>query len=519
MILEGAVLGSLGVAVAHRVNLSKSEAARKTKEIKQKWREFSEITLKDDEKFEILDIFIKHYGFDAIISIPIGKNPKSFMELIPKVSVIYGADVIAEPSQDKKSIYMRVHHYGQDISQKDNIKFKWYLYFQQSKFRNNAGETYRLLNGKDIKNPMDKKEIIGTRFDVDIPNGLSFNDLEKQEIELGRIFGICQIKYNHNTKTSKCEILTKRIDDEVVFKPIKVKPWELYVGMEHNWTPMIFDYSQLPNGMVSGRVGSGKTVALIMAMLNLELSCQDEFDLYISMVGEKQDLAIFKQCKNTKYYARNIVECAKLLRYLIKEMNRRNELFQRYPMCFNIFRYNSLVKKENKMKFIHFICDEVADLMVSSELQDLLFDLIRKARVAGIYVTVASQRFSLANISPEIKQLLCNKAMFKMSNSASALTVASGDNVANKIVSLPPNREFVADNGEIKIAKTLKLTEDHMIKLIKPCIEENHKYLNLTDDGRISKENSKKEDKKEPRFKEWRRSSGNKDDTNNTPDN
>ena len=50
MILEGAVLGSLGVAVAHRVNLSKSEAARKTKEIKQKWREFSELTLKDDEK-------------------------------------------------------------------------------------------------------------------------------------------------------------------------------------------------------------------------------------------------------------------------------------------------------------------------------------------------------------------------------------------------------------------------------------------------------------------------------------
>ena len=80
-------------------------------------------------------------------------------------------------------------------------------------------------------------------------------------------------------------------------------------------------------------------------------------------------------------------------------------------------------KDVKALKIIHFISDEIADLMDCNETQELLWNLIRKSRSAGIYITLATQRASIANISPEIKAQLSNKICFSMTNSASALTV------------------------------------------------------------------------------------------------
>ena len=106
--------------------------------------------------------------------------------------------------------------------------------------------------------------------------------------------------------------------------------------------------------------------------------------------------------------------------------------------------------------------------MDCNETQELLWNLIRKSRSAGIYITLATQRASIANISPEIKAQLSNKICFSMTNSASALTVLSGEGLAARAIALEKTREFIADyNAGVSIGKTLYLTEEMMVELLK----------------------------------------------------
>ncbi len=465
---------------------------RKIKTIKYQWNVLMDsIGTKGEnqieQNYQILDIIPKQYGFDMITSLPYGKTANEFRTLIPQLSSIYKSNVIAEPHLN--CMYCRFWENGSPISKADETRFKWYSIFSDKKYRNSKGETYSLVNGKSILNPLDETQKLGNRFEVTIPNELSYDDLKAKEIELGMKFGVCQINYNHKNKTVICDILDKRVGDKVQFAPIKVKPYQLFTGVEHNFNPIVLDYKELANGLVAGTVGTGKTVAVITAFINIINSCTtEEVELYFAMIGEKQDLAIFKNAKHTKYYAQTSEQTIDLLRYLISEMDRRNKLFQSEHMCFNVYRYNELVGKEKALPIMHFVSDELADLMEDEKIQDLLWNLIRKSRSAGIYLTLASQRFSLKNISPEVKAQLSNKICFKLANTASAMTVA--DHLSKEIVALPPKREFIADyNQGIVYGKTLYLSEEYMIELMKDHIEKDKEYI------KVSKNSSKKERK------------------------
>ena len=55
-----------------------------------------------------------------------------------------------------------------------------------------------------------------------------------------------------------------------------------------------------------------------------------------------------------------------------------------------------------------------------------------------------------------------------MTNSASALTVLSGEGLAARAIALEKTREFIADyNAGVSIGKTLYLTEEMMVELLK----------------------------------------------------
>ena len=238
-----------------------------------------------------------------------------------------------------------------------------------------------------------------------------------------------------------------------------------------------------------------------MAFVNLCVT-RNDFDLYIGMMSEKEDLRILQNVKQCKRYCNSPAETIKLLEDLNKEMDRRNKLFAKCKeYCSNIYKYNSLVSNDKKLKIIHFISDEVADLMEYSESQDLLWNLIRKSRSAGIYITLASQRATINNMSPEIKAQLGNKICFNQSNSASALSILSGEGLAKRAVSLEKSREFIADyTGGISIGKTLYLSEDMMVDLLKDV----QKPVEIEEKQPKSSKKSNKPVKKEEKVAEVR---------------
>ena len=424
---------------------------------------------KKQQRCKIMRVIKKSYGFDSIVSLPIGFSCKDFRTLIPLIQQLYMADVIAEPSKDKKNtIYMRVHESDKNISDKDKIRFEWYRYFHTgNKFRNAFGETYIIDSISPIKDL--NKDEIGYKLSISIPSQLNYSDLDNAVDDLSKVLNKCFITYNNESKKAECDVITKAIDNNYKFTPIKkLKAWQLYVGIGYDYKPIILDYKVVPNCLIGGVVGSGKTVSLIMAFVNLCVT-RNDFDLYIGMMSEKEDLRILQNVKQCKRYCNSPAETIKLLEDLNKEMDRRNKLFAKCKeYCSNIYKYNSLVSNDKKLKIIHFISDEVADLMEYSESQDLLWNLIRKSRSAGIYITLASQRATINNMSPEIKAQLGNKICFNQSNSASALSILSGEGLAKRAVSLEKSREFIADyTGGISIGKTLYLSEDMMVDLLK----------------------------------------------------
>lgn len=526
MILESALSAGLAYASYRYFFYDEHSVRRLKKDIKKKWDILmdsmgNKAKNSIKQEYEILKIIPKHYGFDMIISIPFSKKFLDIIGIIPVMESCFKANVMANTTDNKNSAYIRVHYVDREISLKDKLKFDWFkTFYNVDGCMTKSGETINIESMSEIKSPTN--EIVGYKIKSQIPIGLSYDKIKNSYDTITKTLGKCFLNFNYKTMKLETSIIHTPIADDYRFYPIKIKPWELYIAMGHDWKPIILDYSQNANALVGGIQGSGKTNILFSAFINLCNQCdgdyyEDGFDLMICNMGEKNDLRVFRDVKQCKYYANNEAEVLSMLRYLKKEMDRRNKLFaSQKSFCFNIHQYNKLIKDKSKqLKVIHLIGDEIADFMCSDEIQELLWDIIRKSRSSGIYITVATQRGSLANMSSEIKGQLANKISFSQPNTASALTIMSGEDVAKRVMSLEKKRECLVDYMEgIKVAKTLYLDERMMEDLLKDIIVPDSCKLILDTNGNIkqpkseeneqkSSENSAKQvknDKKIPRF-------------------
>lgn len=464
--------------------------------------------------FEIGEIFIKEYGFDCIILIPFGKSLAEFRKLLPSLSTIYESEIIAELSKNKNSIYARFHLHDLKISEKDNIRFKWYSMFSDSKERNDYGETFKLDKSSIIYHPTKldkdgKKLLIGYRFDISIPGGLSYDTLSARLVDLNKIFGVCNLKFDYDTNSTTIEIINNKVGDKERYEPIQVKPWELYVGMTHSYKPIILNFKTSPNVLIGGASGSGKTVSMMMSLVNLLRSnSQYKVNLFICMLSDKQDLKAFKNTSQTKYYAKDIDSALAELRYLSKEVSRRNKLFDQYDengSVTNIYEYNKVAN--SKLPLIYFCIDEVASFALNGteldkteeikkkECSALMWKLAREGRSSGVYSILATQRGSLANMSGEVKGNLGNQLCFYFPNVASSLTILGDGDLASLAIRQKKQREFIAVADEIYNGKTLYLDMNMIIDLLKPLIEKDKKFLNINKNGDISSKNSENNEK------------------------
>lgn len=499
MILEALAIGGLFSYSYKKATKEIREKKNFEADIKHRWSVLMDsLGVKAENKikqeYDILEIIPKHYGFDAKVSIPHGKSYLELKSLIPSIEIAYGSNAMINLSPNKTSAYLRVHFTDKEISIKDELKFKWFKTFYGIKNVNNSFGEMPTINGIDeIKSPFN--ELVGYKIKSKIPLGVSYKNIVESYDIIARTLGKCYFSFNSEKLELECSIIHVPFDNMVKFAPVEVKPWELFVGMAYDWQSVILDYSQSANLLDGGNQGTGKTMALITAFLNLCINC-DNFKMFVGSYGEKQDLGIFKNMKQCSGFATSKADIVGMLRYLIKEMKRRYKVFssQKYP-CMNIFEYNKKMKKEEyKMEVWHFLTDEVADLVEDNEIQELIWSLARKGRGAGIYVSLATQRGTLENLSGEIKAMLKNKMSFSQANSSSAGTIMGHvEKTTDMVMSLEKNREFVIDYLEgIKIAKTLYLDMDMMAEYLKKLKDNNHKPLKFKLDGTIIEEKDTK---------------------------
>lgn len=457
------------------------------------------------------DIFIKHYGFDVIVVMPYGKSLNDFRKLLPAIEVVYRGKVIAEYSSTKSSIYMRCHLEGLDIREIDDIKFKWYSMFADSKKRNSNGETFLLKESTKIYHPTKKdkkgnRELIGYNFKISIPVGLSYDVLEENIVDLNKIFGICSLHFDDINNKTTIEIMNTKVPDNEKYEPIKVKPWEFYNGMTHAYKSVILNFKLSPNVLIGGSAGSGKTIAMIMGLLNLVLSNDENLvQLAICMLSDKQDLRMFKNIRHCKYYAKDTKSALKELRYLSKEVSRRNKMFDEVDdsgSITNVYEYNDC--HDIKLPLIYFCIDEVASFAVNGteenkgEVEDknkcnsLMWKLAREGRSSGVYCVLCTQRGSLTHMSGDVKGNLGNQICFYFPNIASALTILGEGELASLAIRQKKQREFIAVSDEIYHGKTLYLDSKMVINYLKLLIEKDKQFITLDNKGNIIQKNQQK---------------------------
>ena len=504
MILE-TILG-IGATTLVYKKLTKEvrEKLRFKQDIRDKWSVLmdgigSRTENKVDQQYEIEDIIKKHYGFDAIISIPYGKNLKEFRRLIPSIEVAYRGNVIVEYATDKTSMYMRFHIHGYPLSDSDNIKFRWYSAFQdENRFRNISGETYKLTNASKIFHPSNKDELIGYRYTIDIPSGLNYETLESYSLELNKIFPICTIRYDRETNETVAEILLKKLGDNEPYKLVKCKPYEWYVGMTHAYKPIILNFKDDPNCIWGGKAGTGKTVSLIGGLINLCLQhTPNDFNIFVCMLSDKQDLRVFKKTTFCKYYADNLDKAHRMLLYLSDECSRRNRLFDsQRKLIVNVYEYNKNFP-QFALPLLYLCIDEIASFSLNGtemnraekdtkeKCSALMWKLAREGRSAGIYTCLSTQRGDLKNLDANVKGNLGNQVCFYLPNISSAMTILGNGDTATACTKLRKQREFIANSDEVYVGKTLNLATTKMAELLEPYYEKDKQFLELDKHGKI----------------------------------
>ena len=459
---------------------------------------------KIEQRFEILKYIPMEYGCDTVVSIPLGLDLSDFHKIIPKLKVALNAEIIAELSTSKKCIYTRIHYRDREIADKWDMRIKWYqLMFNgegsnRTQYRNRDYDTFM------IKEVIEEK--YGYKMTVNVPVGLNYSVILDNLKQITNAYK-CNVwgEYKRENSELIITIIKEEIPDDYLYEPIKTKPNEFYIGMTYDYKPIVVDLEYYPHGMYSGMTRMGKTIAVLMAVTNLIYwHSPSEVELYFSQISSKQDLNIFRKVKHCKYYADNVNNLLKMLKYLERIMTYRNKILVKGDEYFeNIYKWN---KKHPYKKFseIYYIGDESAMLQPSAYDSDsvittkkkclsLLTTLYQQGGSAGLHIFNSLQRPSKDSFDAPMKAQVGLKICFKQPNNASSLVVLD-DNTATEL----KKREAIVEFDNRYLMKTLYLDKEMILKYTEKWQLKEGEYLNLDDNGNIApvvkKEKKKEED-------------------------
>jgi S-DNA-T family DNA segregation ATPase FtsK/SpoIIIE len=172
----------------------------------------------------------------------------------------------------------------------------------------------------------------------------------------------------------------------------------ILLGETDEGQPLWFDMEQCPHLLVAGSTGSGKSTALHTIIANFIY--RNDTSVYL-VDTKKIEFNIYKSktfANKIKYCAENYIEAMAVLRQIYDEMERRYDYLSQYGL------YNA--KDAPWLPKIVVIIDEVSDLMMQQEdkeFENMLARLAQKARSAGIYIILATQRPSADVLTGLIK--------------------------------------------------------------------------------------------------------------------
>jgi len=190
-----------------------------------------------------------------------------------------------------------------------------------------------------------------------------------------------------------------------------------------------------PHLLIAGTTGSGKSVCLNCILASILFQYRPE-DVRLLLVDPK--VVEFSVYNGIPHLLHPVItdpkEAAKALEYLVREMQRRNELFRRHGVR-NIESYNAKVARGGKviadgepmerLPYVVVVIDEMGDLALAKgfDIETLLARLAQMARAAGIHMVLATQRPSVDVIVGKTKANFPTRIAFRVATKVDSRTI------------------------------------------------------------------------------------------------
>jgi S-DNA-T family DNA segregation ATPase FtsK/SpoIIIE len=195
----------------------------------------------------------------------------------------------------------------------------------------------------------------------------------------------------------------------------------LPLGRDVNGRYVVGDLAKMPHLLIAGATGAGKSVCLNGIISTFLIRFRPD-ELRLLMIDPKMvELTMFNAVPHLQCPV--VTEMDKVvgaLRMVLKEMNRRYELFKHLGVR-NIDGYRMRTVDEpdaEKLPYLVVIIDELADLMMTTpdDVETLLARLTQMARATGIHLIIATQRPSVNVLTGLIKANVPARIAFAVSS-------------------------------------------------------------------------------------------------------
>ena len=187
-----------------------------------------------------------------------------------------------------------------------------------------------------------------------------------------------------------------------------------------NW---LFDVTKMPHLLVAGATNSGKSVCLNTIIVSLLYQNGPESLRFIMVDPKRVELPAYNGIPHLLTPV--ITEVSKTinaLKWCLNEMDRRYDLLNIVGKK-NIQTYN--VDAKEKMPYIIFVIDELADLMVTAakDIEGSIIRLTQMSRAVGIHLILATQRPSVDVITGLIKANIPARIAFAVASAIDSKTI------------------------------------------------------------------------------------------------
>ena len=342
-----------------------------------------------------------------------------------------------------------------------------------------------------------------TRFDISIPENVSIKTVMKysedlslrlettQDIRFAPIKGTPYIGIEIPNKTKSMVGLRDVVESDV-FKNAKSTSLTFAIGKDLVGNVVVTDICKMPHLLVAGATGTGKSVGLNSLLVSLMMKYSPA-DLRFIIVDPKfVEFAVFENSPHMLFneILNTSEKAVSMLDWAVEEMDSRYLLFRK-ALVQGIDDYNAQIdpRKQHKMYRIVIIIDEFADLMSKNkkQIEEKIARIAQKARAAGIYLILATQRPSVNIMEGSIKTNFTSRMAFKMSNAIDSQTIL-GEAGAEKLLGAGDLLYKTSTMSSVERAQGAYISMEEIKKVMSYIRENNVPYYNEFAHKKINKE-------------------------------